>query len=86
MAQIAPGDYSVAELRAILRARLFSRAAGRLQDTDHFVLRFLEVGTAIPAAVVTARAAIRAALDNAIANVAGATEQQLVDAFNRLDN
>ena len=65
------GDVKVEGLKTKLIRTVKSQAAGRLQDTDWYVVRKADAGTAVPSAITTHRAAVRtkcAEMETAITN------------------
>ena len=65
------GDVKVEGLKTKLIRTVKSQAAGRLQDTDWYVVRKADAGTAVPSAITTHRAAVRtkcASMETAITN------------------
>ena len=67
------GDVAVEGLKTILIKDLKSQAATELQNTDWYVLRKADAGTAIPSSITTHRAAVRtkcAEMETAITNAA----------------
>ena len=66
------GDVAVEGLKTIKKRIVKQQAAGILQDTDWYITRKADVGTAVPSAITTHRAAVRTksnemetAIDNA---------------------
>ena len=66
------GDVKVEGLKTIKKRIVKQQAAGELQDTDWYITRKADAGTAVPSAVTTHRAAVRTksnemetAIDNA---------------------
>ena len=66
------GDVKVEGLKTIKKRIVKQQAAGILQDTDWYITRKADVGTAVPSAITTHRAAVRTksnemetAIDNA---------------------
>ena len=53
------GDVAVEGLKTVLIKTLKSQAAGILQDTDWYIVRKADTGTAVPSAITTHRAAVR---------------------------
>ena len=53
------GDVAVEGLKTVLIRTLKAQAAGELQNTDWYVIRKADAGTAIPSAIETHRAAVR---------------------------
>ena len=67
------GDVAVEGLKTILIKDLKSQAATELQNTDWYVLRKADAGTAIPSSITTHRTAVRtkcAEMETAITNAA----------------
>ena len=67
------GDVKVEGLKTILIRNLKSQAATELQNTDWYVIRKADAGTAIPSSITTHRAAVRtkvASMETAITNAA----------------
>ena len=67
------GDVAVEGLKTQLIRTIKQQAAGILQDTDWYVIRKADAGTAIPSSISTHRAAVRtkcAEMETAITNAA----------------
>ncbi len=67
------GDVAVAGLKTTLITTVKQQAAGILQDTDWYITRKADAGTAVPSAITTHRAAVRtkcAEMETAITNAA----------------
>ena len=67
------GDVKVEGLKTQLIRTLKQQAAGILQDTDWYVVRKADAGTAVPSSITTHRAAVRtkaAEMETAITNAA----------------
>ena len=67
------GDVKVEGLKTQLIRTIKQQAAGILQDTDWYIVRKADAGTAVPSAVTTHRAAVRtkaASMETAITNAA----------------
>jgi hypothetical protein len=67
------GDVKVEGLKTVLIKTIKSQAAGELQNTDWYVVRKADAGTAVPSAITTHRAAVRtkvAEMETAIINAA----------------
>ena len=65
------GDVAVAGLKTTLITTVKQQAAGILQDTDWYITRKADAGTAVPSAITTHRAAVRtkaAEMETAITN------------------
>ena len=67
------GDVAVEGLKTVLIRTVKAQAAGILQDTDWYITRKADAGTAVPSAITTHRAAVRtkaAEMETAITNAA----------------
>jgi hypothetical protein len=67
------GDVAVKGLKTVLIENIKKQAAGILQDTDWYIVRKADAGTAVPSAITTHRAAVRtkaASMETAITNAA----------------
>ena len=67
------GDVKVEGLKTIRIRTIKAQAAGILQDTDWYIVRKADAGTAVPSAITTYRAAVRtkcAEMETAITNAA----------------
>ena len=67
------GDVKVEGLKTVLIRNIKAQAAGILQDTDWYIVRKADAGTAVPSAITTHRAAVRtkaAEMETAITNAA----------------
>ena len=67
------GDVKVEGLKTQLIKTIKQQAAGILQDTDWYIVRKADAGTAVPSAITTHRAAVRtkcASMETAITNAA----------------
>tara|TARA_Y100000592_G_scaffold51742_1_gene81757 strand:+ start:161 stop:769 length:609 start_codon:yes stop_codon:yes gene_type:complete len=53
------GDVKVEGLKTLLIKTIKQQAAGILQDTDWYIVRKADTGTAVPSAITTHRAAVR---------------------------
>ena len=65
------GDVAVEGLKTILIRNIKKQAAEILQDTDWYIIRKADAGTAVPSAITTHRAAVRtkaAEMETAITN------------------
>ena len=65
------GDVKTRGLKTILIKTIKNQAAGILQDTDWYIVRKADAGTAVPSAIATHRAAVRtkaAEMETAITN------------------
>ena len=67
------GDVAVKGLKTVLIENIKSQAAEILQDTDWYIVRKADAGTAVPSSITTHRAAVRtkaAEMETAITNAA----------------
>ena len=67
------GDVAVEGLKTVLIRTVKAQAAGILQDTDWYITRKADAGTAVPSSITTHRAAVRtkaAEMETAITNAA----------------
>ena len=67
------GDVKVEGLKTQLIRTIKQQAAGILQDTDWYIIRKADAGTAVPSSITTHRAAVRtkaASMETAITNAA----------------
>ena len=67
------GDVAIEGLKTVLIRNIKSQAAGILQNTDWYVIRKADAGTAVPSSITTHRAAVRtkcAEMETAITNAA----------------
>ena len=67
------GDVKVEGLKTILIRTLKAQAAGELKNTDWYVIRKADAGTAVPSSITTHRAAVRTKcteMETAITNAA----------------
>ena len=67
------GDVKVEGLKTVLIKNLKAQAAAILRDTDWYIVRKADAGTAVPSAITTHRAAVRtkaAEMETAITNAA----------------
>ena len=65
------GDVAVEGLKTLLIRTIKQQAAGILQDTDWYIVRKADAGTAVPSSITTHRAAVRtkaAEMETAITN------------------
>jgi len=53
------GDVAVEGLKTVLIRNIKAQAAGILQDTDWYIVRKADAGTAVPSSITTHRAAVR---------------------------
>ena len=83
------GDVAVEGLKTILIKDLKSQAATELQNTDWYVLRKADAGTAIPSSITTHRAAVRtkcAEMETAITNAADTPALETLYTFTRQED
>ena len=67
------GDVKVEGLKTVLIRNIKAQAAGELQNTDWYIVRKADAGTAVPSSITTHRAAVRtkaAEQETAITNAA----------------
>ena len=67
------GDVAIKGLKTVLIENIKAQAAGILKDTDWYIVRKADAGTAVPSAITTHRAAVRtkaASMETAITNAA----------------
>ena len=67
------GDVAVKGLKTVLIENVKKQAAGILQDTDWYIVRKADAGTAVPSSITTHRAAVRTkaeSMETAITNAA----------------
>ena len=65
------GDVAVEGLKTVLIKNIKAQAAGILQDTDWYIVRKADAGTAVPSSITTHRAAVRtkaASMETSITN------------------
>ena len=65
------GDVKVEGLKTVLIRNIKAQAAGELQNTDWYIVRKADAGTAVPSGITTHRAAVRtkcAEMETAITN------------------
>ena len=83
------GDVAVEGLKTILIKDLKSQAATELQNTDWYVLRKADSGTAIPSSITTHRTAVRtkcAEMETAITNAADTPALETLYTFTRQED
>ena len=83
------GDVAVEGLKTVLIRTLKSQAAGILQETDWYVIRKADSGTAIPSAIATHRAAVRtkcAEMETAITNAADTPALETLYTYTRQED
>ena len=83
------GDVAVEGLKTILIRDLKSQAATELQNTDWYVLRKADAGTAIPSSITTHRTAVRtkcAEMETAITNAADTPALETLYTFTRQED
>ena len=67
------GDVAVKGLKTVFIENIKAQAAGELQNTDWYIIRKADAGTAVPSAITTHRAAVRtkvAEMETLITNAA----------------
>ena len=83
------GDVKVEGLKTILIRNLKSQAATELQNTDWYVIRKADAGTAIPSSITTHRAAVRtkaAEMETAITNAADTPALETLYTYTRQED
>ena len=78
------GDVAVEGLKTILIRNIKAQAAGILQDTDWYVVRKADAGTAVPSAITTHRAAVRtkaASMETSITNASNTPALETLYAY-----
>ena len=83
------GDVAVEGLKTILIRDLKSQAAAELQNTDWYVLRKADAGTAIPSSITTHRTAVRtkcAEMETAITNAADTPALETLYTYTRQED
>jgi hypothetical protein len=83
------GDVAVEGLKTILIRDLKSQAATELQNTDWYVLRKADAGTAIPSSITTHRTAVRtkcAEMETAITNAADTPALETLYTYTRQED
>ena len=83
------GDVAVEGLKTILIRDLKSQAATELQNTDWYVLRKADPGTAIPSSITTHRTAVRtkcAEMETAITNAADTPALETLYTYTRQED
>ena len=83
------GDVAVEGLKTILIRDLKLQAATELQNTDWYVLRKADAGTAIPSSITTHRTAVRtkcAEMETAITNAADTPALETLYTFTRQED
>jgi len=68
------GDVAIKGLKTVLIENIKAQAAGILKDTDWYIVRKADAGTAVPSSIITHRAAVR--------TKAAAQETQITNASN----
>jgi len=82
------GDVKVEGLKTQLIRTVKAQAAGILQDTDWYVVRKADAGTAVPSSITTHRAAVRtkaASMETAITNAANTPALQTLYTYTTND-
>ena len=78
------GDVKVEGLKTKLIRTVKAQAAGILQDTDWYIVRKADAGTAVPSAITTHRAAVRtkaASMETAITNASNTPALETLYAY-----
>ena len=83
------GDLKSEGLKTILIRNLKSQAANELKNTDWYVIRKADAGTAIPSSITTHRAAVRtkcAEMETAITNAADTSALETLYTFTKQED
>jgi len=83
------GDVAVKGLKTVLIENVKKQAAGILQDTDWYIVRKADAGTAVPSSITTHRAAVRtkaASMETAITNAADTPALQTLYTYTRQED
>ena len=83
------GDVKVEGLKTIKIREVKQQAAGILQDTDWYITRKADAGTAVPSAITTHRAAVRtkaAEMETAITNAADTPALETLYTYTRQED
>ena len=83
------GDVAVEGLKTILIKNIKAQAAGILQDTDWYIIRKADAGTAVPSAITTHRAAVRtkaAEMETAITNATDTPALEILYTYTRQED
>jgi len=73
------GDVKVEGLKTILIRTVKAQAAGILQDTDWYIVRKADAGTAVPSAITTHRAAVRTKCAEMETSITNASDTPALD-------
>ena len=85
----AEGDVKSEGLKTILIRNLKSQAANELKNTDWYIIRKADAGTAIPSSITTHRAAVRtkcAEMETAITNAADTPALETLYTFTKQED
>jgi len=83
------GDVKVEGLKTILIRTIKQQAAGILQDTDWYIVRKADAGTAVPSSITTHRAAVRtkaAEMETAITNASNTPALETLYTYTRQED
>ena len=83
------GDVKVEGLKTKLIRTIKQQAAGILKDTDWYIIRKADAGTAVPSAIITHRAAVRtkcAEMETAITNAADTPALQTLYTYTKQED
>ena len=83
------GDVKVEGLKTILIRTIKKQSAGILQDTDWYIVRKTDAGTAVPSSITTHRAAVRtkaASMETAITNAAATPALETLYTYTRQED
>jgi len=83
------GDVKVEGLKTILIRTIKQQAAGILQDTDWYIVRKADAGTAVPSSITTHRAAVRtkaAEMETSITNASNTPALETLYTYTRQED
>ena len=83
------GDVAVEGLKTVLIRTVKKQAAGILQDTDWYIVRKADAGTAVPSAITNHRAAVRtkaAEMETAITNASDTPALETLYAYTKQED
>ena len=83
------GDVAVEGLKTKLIRTIKQQAAGILQDTDWYIIRKADAGTAVPSSITTHRAAVRtkaAEMETAITNAADTPALEILYTYTKQED
>ena len=83
------GNVAVEGLKTVLIRTLKAQAAGELKNTDWYVIRKADAGTAVPSSITTHRAAVRtkcAEMETAITNAADTPALEILYTYTKQED